>query len=106
MRGLVGHRERLAPPLPHGLAAPASPLVDACRRAGLHLTPRRRALLVVFEEADEPICVEVFFDRLRARGLRTSRSTLYKFVADLLEAGVLIEILGRDRRRYRASDAR
>ncbi|MBX3484713.1 hypothetical protein [Phenylobacterium sp.] len=68
------------------------------------MTPRRQALLVVFEEADGPICVEAFHDRLVAKGLRTSRSTLYKFIADLLEAGVVMEILTRDRRHYVVAD--
>lgn len=103
MRGLPGHNERAAPSLTPRPPGPSA-FVDACRRAGLRLTPRRQALLRVFDDAQEPICVETYHERLRAQGLQTSRSNLYKLIADLLEAGVLTETLCRDRRRYLPAD--
>ncbi len=73
---------------------------EDCAAAGLRLTPRRRALVVVLEDANAPISIESYHARLDALGLRTSRSTLYKLVADLLEAGVLTELLSREHRLY------
>lgn len=85
---------------PSNRAREASPFLDACREAGLYLTNRRRELIAVLVEAGEPMCIESYYDRLQAKGMPVARSTLYRLVADLLEARLIVETVGRDRRRY------
>lgn len=76
-------------------------LEDFMRERHLRSTKQRRCLLMSIFSTDEHFTTDQLFDRLRSTECRASRSTVYRTLGLLVEAGLLREIhLGTDQVHY------
>jgi Fur family ferric uptake transcriptional regulator len=66
---------------------------DAVRAAGLRATPQRQAVLAVLGSAEGAhLSADDVWQRLRGRGTEMDRSTVYRVLADLTDAGLLEQV--------------
>ncbi len=71
------------------------------RSKGLRNTPQRDAIVEAVFSSDDHFTSDDLWDRIRKTQLRTSRATVYRTIALLVEAGLLHEIdLGDDQKTY------
>lgn len=67
------------------------------RNSGLHLTRQRKLVLAVLEESHEHLDAEMIYQRAKGRDPRISLATVYRTLAALKEAGLVVEhLLGED----------
>ena len=66
---------------------------DALRAAGLRVTPQRIAILEVLSSAEgRHLSADDVWERLSALRLSLDRSTAYRVLADLTDAGILTQV--------------
>lgn len=85
------------------VAPPGPTLAGRCRAAGLKLTPRRLSVMALFDDVDHPVDFEEAQAWMTAAGVRMSMSSLYRLIADLVAAGMVMELRNEGRRRYLAT---
>ena len=74
---------------------------DFIARKGLRRTPQRDAIVRAVFSNDEHFTADELWDRIRRSDARSSRATVYRTLALLVEAGLLREIdLGGDQTTY------
>jgi len=74
---------------------------DFMLRKGLRRTPQRDAILRCVFATDEHFTADELWERVRRGGTRSSRATVYRTLALLVESGLLREIdLGGDQTTY------
>ncbi len=89
---------------------PAAPVLDPGRSgiwsdlAGRQMTPRQKAVLDLLARLDRPVDAEALAQVVRDSGLRIPLSSLYRIVASLVSAGLIVELRTLGRRRYLSAD--
>jgi Fe2+ or Zn2+ uptake regulation protein len=75
-------------------AAPGrdSGLIEQMRRAGLRITPQRRVLVQVLEEAEDHIDAETLYRRGHRRNPAIHRATVYRTLSLLKRLGLVDEL--------------
>lgn len=59
---------------------------------GLRQTSQRNSVVEEIFKEDEHFTVEELLDRLKSKGIKSSRATVYRAIRLLVEAGLLVEI--------------
>ena len=71
------------------------------KEKGLRMTSQREVIGEAAFDGEEHYTAEEFIERCKARSSKTSRATVYRTLALLVESGLLVEIdLGRDVKYY------
>jgi len=60
-------------------------------------------VIALFDHAEHPVDIDEAYDRVIATGGRMSRSSLYRLIADLVAAGLVMELRVGERRRFLAA---
>ena len=100
------HEVTSAPtPLRPGPASIRPGVVARCDALGVRLTAKRRRLAEILDMVPSPIDVETAWWKMVELKIETNRSSLHRFVHDLVAVGVLREIGFSDRRGRYATPA-
>lgn len=70
-------------------AANEPSILDLCKRAGVHLTPERKRIAVLFDIGDAELTLNLIRAHLQIERLRIPKSTIERFLDELFAKGVL-----------------
>ncbi|MFN8533707.1 MAG: Fur family transcriptional regulator [Dehalococcoidia bacterium] len=83
------------------MESPSPPIADRLRRAGLRVTPQRRAIWDAFAEAGYAhLTAEEVHARAQTRLPELSRATVYNTLGELVRTGILHTVPGSGAVRY------
>lgn len=83
------------------MKSPTQDSLDQLKRQGHRMTRIRAAIVHLLQPREEPISVAELISALKLSGLRPNKTTIYRELSFLMEAGLVAEVdLGDGRKRY------